>query len=195
MDYEDYVTIKGEDLLKIKNEDNRQSFYAYIDDLFIPANYFKELHIPKSLVQPKVKMTQAEKDEFDKLKDEMNLDRHDLDDLLTRIKDSEDFPFLYHRLYVADGDGVESQLEFARAWADPSLIDVIPEKKYWVKCYPTDDCYFYKYDGKILAGVPRVHLERFHFTAKEITDYHLDGNTFEKVEVEECESEGKEKVF
>src|SRR5699024_5060145 len=65
---EDYVTIKGEDSLKIKNEDNRQSFYAYIDDLFIPANYFKELHIPKSLLYPKVKFTEEEKREFDDIK-------------------------------------------------------------------------------------------------------------------------------
>jgi len=147
----------------------------------------KFVTLPTSKLYPKVPMTEAEKKEFDKLKDEMSLGRHDLDDLLTRIKDSEDFPSLYHCLYVADGDGDESQLEFARAWAGPSLIEVIPEDKYWVKCYPTDDCYFYKYEGKILAGVPRVHLERFQFTTDEIVEYHLDGteNIFEKVEVSE----------
>lgn len=43
------------------------------------------------------------------------------------------------------------------------------------------------YEGKILAGVPRVHLERFQFTTDEIVEYHLDGteNIFEKVEVSE----------
>ena len=188
MDYEDYVTIKGEDLLKIKNEDNRQSFYAYIDDLFIPANYFKELQIPKSLVQPKVKMTQAEKDEFDKLKDEISLNRHDLDDLLTRIKDSEDFPFLYHRLYVADGDGVESQLEFARAWANPSLIEVIPEKKWNVKVPPFEKTnkYYYKFGEKLRwAGRFGNDDEDQQFTADELKEYGLDDDMYEKVEVKE----------
>ena len=179
---EDYVTIKGEDLLKIKNEDNRQSFYAYIDDLFIPANYFKELHIPKSLLYPKVKFTEEEKREFDDIKKHVTA----LYNAMVLIFEHRDECInLNNKLFYSAPPKYlnDVQRDFARAWTDPSLIDVIPEKKYWVKCYPTDDCYFYKYDGKILAGMPRVHLERFHFTAKEITDYHLDGNTFEKVEV------------
>lgn len=179
---EDYVTIKGEDSLKIKNEDNRQSFYAYIDDLFIPANYFKELHIPKSLLYPKVKFTEEEKREFDDIKKHVTA----LYNAMVLIFEHRDECInLNNKLFYSAPPKYlnDVQRDFARAWADPSLIDVIPEKKYWVKCYPTDDCYFYKYDGRILAGVPRVHLERFHFTAKEITDYHLDGNMFEKVEV------------
>lgn len=179
---EDYVTIKGKDSLKIKNEDNRQSFYAYIDDLFIPANYFKELHIPKSLLYPKVKFTEEEKREFDDIKKHVTA----LYNAMVLIFEHRDECInLNNKLFYSAPPKYlnDVQRDFARAWTDPSLIDVIPEKKYWVKCYPTDDCYFYKYDGRILAGVPRVHLERFHFTAKEITDYHLDGNTFEKVEV------------
>lgn len=179
---ENYITIKGEDLLKIKNEDNRQSFYAYIDDLFIPANYFKELHIPKSLLYPKVKFTEEEKREFDDIKKHVTA----LYNAMVLIFEHRDECInLNNKLFYSAPPKYlnDVQRDFARAWTDPSLIDVIPEKKYWVKCYPTDDCYFYKYDGKILAGMPRVHLERFHFTAKEITDYHLDGNTFEKVEV------------
>ena len=154
---EDYVTIKGKDLKNIEMFRGDES-KGNLEELWD----VNKVNIPKSLFYPKVPMAEAEKKEFDKLKDEMSLDRHDLDDLLTRIRAS-DYPHLYHRLYVADGDGVKSQLEFACAWADPSLIEVIPEDKYWVKCYPTDDCYFYKYEGKILAGVPRVHLERFQF--------------------------------
>ena len=62
-----YVTIKGEDLLKIKNEDNCQSFCEYDDGRFFTPSLFGGIRIPKPLVQQqKVKMTQAEKDEFDK---------------------------------------------------------------------------------------------------------------------------------
>lgn len=183
---EDYVTIKGNDLFEIKNEAGHTAFTGRTMGTFYSDDYFTKLNIPKSLFYPKVPMAEAEKKEFDELKNELTAHIYDLDDLLTKIRAS-DYPHLYHRLYVADGDGVKSQLEFARAWADPSLIEVIPEDKYWVKCYPTDDCYFYKYEGKILAGVPRVHLERFQFTTDEIVEYHLDGteNIFEKVEVSE----------
>lgn len=198
MENEDCVTIKDEDLEKVRWETNygHASFInhdengeKYVHEQYLPAN----LIIPESLVQQKVKTTKAEKKEFDKLKDEMSLDRHDLDDLLTRIKDSEDFPLLYHRLYVADGDGVESQLEFARAWADPSLIEVIPEKKWNVKVpISCDDAYYNKVinDCKdavmVKNNVDKRSLQinnNFKFTAEEIKYHHLDNDLFEKVEV------------
>ena len=116
----------------------------------------------------------------------MSLGRHDLDDLLTRIKDSEDFPLLYHRLYVADGDGVESQLEFARAWADPSLIEVIPEKKWNVKIPPFSrtNNYYFKV-GKNLESAESEYNgdEDQQFTADELKEYGLDDDMYEKVEV------------
>ncbi len=197
---EDYVTINSEALKQIRWGTNYGKF-GFIDhdedgenhvyEQYLPAN----LEIPKFLVYPKVPMTEAEKKEFDKLKDEMSLDRHDLDDLLTRIKDSEDFPCLYHRLYVADGDGVESQLEFARAWADPSLIEVIPEKKWNVKVpISCDNAYYNKVINDCKDAVMVKHCvdkrslqinNNFKFTAEEIKYYHLDNDLFEKVEVSE----------
>ena len=147
----------------------------------------KFVTLPTSKLYPKVPMTEAEKKEFDKLKDEMSLDRHDLDDLLTRIKDSEDFPLLYHRLYVADGDGVESQLEFARAWADPSLIEVIPEKRWNVKVAPFERTKrYYRKDDKGLLGEGDSYSNQYEFqqfTADELKEYGLDDDLFEKVEV------------
>lgn len=183
MKNEDYVVIRDDDLLKLKDDNNDLIFMTHKDGSFDEVN---GLRVPKSLLYPKVPMTEAEKKEFDKLKDEMSLDRHDLDDLLTRIKDSEDFPLLYHRLYVADGDGVESQLEFARAWADPSLVEVIPEKRWNVKIPPFSrtDRYYYKDGGKLgWADSDDNDEEDQQFTESELKEYGLDDDMYEKVEV------------
>ena len=189
---EDYVTINSHDLEKIKfdrpQEDGNSFVVNKVNPLGDSSKYTREvelpvrLRIPKSLLYPKVRMTEAEKKEFDDVKKHVTA----LYNAMVLIFEHRDECInLNNKLFYSAPPKYlnDVQRDFARAWTDPSLIDVIPEKKYWVKCYPTDDCYFYKYDGRILAGVPRVHLERFHFTAKEITDYHLDGNTFEKVEV------------
>lgn len=148
----------------------------------------KFVTLPTSKLYPKVPMAEAEKKEFDKLKDEMSLDRHDLDDLLTRIKDSEYFPSLYHRLYVADGDGVESQLEFARAWVDPSLIEVISEKRWNVKIPPFSrtNKYYYKYGEELDWSISSHNEdEDQQFTESELKEYGLDDDMYEKVEVKE----------
>lgn len=182
----DYVTIETKDIEKIIDGDDDQVFIDQGDGRFTYAfvnnQELVKLKFPKSLFYPKVCMSVAEKKEFDELKSDWQV----LICAFDAINEI-DYPRWFSRLNDYPDDNDEHQLDFARAWADPSLIEVIPEDKYWVKCYPTDDCYFYKYEGKILAGVPRVHLERFQFTTDEIVEYHLDGteNIFEKVEVSE----------
>ena len=174
---EDYVTISRDNLDHVRFIENNSGFAEHNK-----ISNVRELRIPKSLLYPKVKFTEEEKREFDDIKKHVTA----LYNAMVLIFEHRgECINLNNKLFYSAPPKYlnDVQRDFARAWTDPSLIDVIPEKKYWVKCYPTDDCYFYKYDGKILAGMPRVHLERFHFTAKEITDYHLDGNTFEKVEV------------
>lgn len=190
---EDYVTIQGKDLLTIKDEKDRPVLNEYHnldkgwDGYSLQGiGYIKYLKLPTASVYPKVPMTEAEKAELDKLKNEMSAHIYDLDDLLTRTKDSEDYPLLYHRLYVADGDGVERQLEFARAWADPSLIEVVPEKHWNVKVPPFErtNKYYYK-DGRELRWAGRVgnDEEDQQFTADELKEYGLDDDMYEKVEV------------
>ena len=177
----DYVTISRDNLDHVRFIENNSGFAEHNK-----ISNVRELRIPKSLLYPKVRMTEAEKKEFDDIKKHVTA----LYNAMVLIFEHRDECInLNNKLFYSAPPKYlnDVQRDFARAWADPSLIDVIPEKKYWVKCYPTDDCYFYKYDGRILAGVPRVHLERFQFTTDEIVEYHLDGteNIFEKVEVSE----------
>lgn len=152
MEYEDYVTIKGENLGKAK-----------------------------LLVQQKVKMTQAEKKEFDELKRH----RGTVYGALDMIED--DYPKLYTRLFgnsSHEGDN-KAQLEFARAWTDESLIEVIPEKKWNVKIFNSDDAiYWKKQDGSLtVATIDLTDSDRTQFTAEELKHYGLDKDIFEKIEV------------
>lgn len=175
----DYVTISRDNLDHVRFIENNSGFAEHNK-----ISNVRELRIPKSLLYPKVCMSVAEKKEFDELKNEMTAHIHDLDDLLTKIRAS-DYPHLYHRLYVADGDGVEIQLDFARAWADPELIEVIPEKKWEVKvpCAP-DHYYFKDTDNELIVSYASDGTEsRKQFTSKELKHYGLDNNLFEKVEV------------
>lgn len=184
---EDYITIKGEDLLKIKNEDNRQSFYAYIDDLFIPANYFKELHIPKSLVQPKVKMTQAEKDEFDDIKKHVTA----LYNAMVLIFEHRDECInLNNKLFYSAPPKYlnDVQRDFARAWTDESLIEVIPDKKWNVKVPHIENRFYFKHTDGGLKGSSSAYNDDYNqqFTVEELKYYGLeDESIYKRVEVEE----------
>ena len=184
---EDYVTIKGEDLLKIKNEDNRQSFYAYIDDLFIPANYFKELRIPKSLLYPKVKFTEGEKREFDDIKKHVTA----LYNAMVLIFEHRDecinlnnkFFYSAPPKYLND-----VQRDFARAWTDESLIEVIPDKKWNVKVPHIENRFYFKHTDGGLKGSSSAYNDDYNqqFTVEELKYYGLeDESIYKRVEVEE----------
>lgn len=200
---EDYVTIKSEDLDKIKfnrPQEDGNSFVVNkinvisekpvkcVRDVELPT----DLLIPKSLLYPKVRMSVVEKKEFDELK------RHRVTvyGALDMIED--DYPKLYTRLFgnsSHEGDS-KAQLEFARAWADPSLIEVIPDKKWNVKV-PISHERDYYYKDAAVGGGKTVITNRvgngselwtdydFQFTAGELKHYGLDSDLFEKVEVSE----------
>ncbi|MBN7275086.1 hypothetical protein GNF18_08045 [Ligilactobacillus pobuzihii] len=182
------VTISYFDLEKIKTSSGDAAFERVeMEDestKYGLKHVVDELRIPKSLVQQKVKMTKAEKKEFDELKRH----RGTVYGALDMIED--DYHKLYTRLFgnsSHEGDS-KAQLEFARAWADPSLIEVIPEKKWNVKIPPFErtDRYYYK-DGRKLgwASSDDNDEEDQQFTEYELKKYGLDDDMYEKVEVQE----------
>ena len=174
---EEYVTIKDGDLLEVKDENILMAFYPDHSDYW--HGDFKELLIPKSLLYPKVHMSVAEKKEFDELKKEVD---HASEALSTvRITDFGE-SYLARKIYRKHE---LSELDFARAWADPSLIEVVKEPKFNVKVPNTKDCLYYKINNSVRAGVPQRHPSRFKFTVSELKQYGLDSDMYEKVEVQE----------
>ena len=166
---EDYVTIKGEDLIKIKSSLDLES-------------YIHELNIPKSLLYPKIQFTEAEKKEFDSIDNDETLSNA-LD-----IIELEDYPNLYGRIYYHTVPEYQKfELEFARAWADPSLIEVIPEQKWNVRVPKLKNMFYWKNDDETLDYQDSQYNCYHHqqFTAEELKHYGLDNDLFEKVEVSE----------
>ena len=193
----DYVTIHSEDLEKIKVDYGQMNDVSlinhdldekvYIHERFLPA----DLMVPKSLLYPKIQFTQAEKAEFDSIRDEETL-YNALDAI-----ELQQCPHLYERLYENTSASIpELELEFARAWADPSLIEVLPEKKWHVRAPKVMDTIYIKNDdgslktwkktnAKISDTFPIEEWYKTQFTTEELKHYGLDNDLFEKVEVSE----------
>lgn len=144
-----------------------------------------ELEFPEYLVNGKIKMTQAEKDEFDKLNEEWTT----LSLAISAINDEFlKYPLLHNKLFcrMTFAEENEAQNEFARAWADQDLIMVGPkEKHYTVRVPHTKDIFYYKEnDGNLRCGTEGNDL-CFKFTKEELVEYNLDLPLFKKKEVEE----------
>lgn len=182
---EDYVTINSEALKQIRWGTNYGKF-GFIDhdedgenhvyEQYLPAN----LEIPKFLVYPKVPMTEAEKKEFDLI--------HEEETLYNALDVIEYYPHLYKRIYEHTPASIpEFELEFARAWADESLIEVIPEKKWNVYASKKYNLFWYKDDVKdVLSGVANLSHNKDsdqQFTQAEIEHYGLQD--YERKEVSE----------
>ena len=195
---EDYVTIDSGDFDKIKfdrPQEDGNSFVVkkvnvmgydtgkYVRDVELPT----DLLIPKPLLYPKVRMSVAEKKEFDRLKENALSLRFAFDELKS---EHGNYPKLCERLFnnTLDVEDSKAQNDFARAWADPSLIEVIPEKKWNVKVPPFErtNKYYYKFGEKLRwAGRVGNDDEDQQFTADELKEYRLDDDMYEKVEVKE----------
>lgn len=188
----DYVTIHSEDLEKIKVDYGQMNDVSlinhdvdgkmYIHERFLPA----DLMVPKSLLYPKIQFTEAEKKEFDSIDNDETLSNA-LD-----IIEREDYPNLYGRIYYHTVPEYQKfELEFARAWADPDLIEVLPEKKWNVRVPISNDEEFYKKDSTGKVGTVSfveehsLKLSDMQFTAEELKQYGLNNDLFEKVEVSE----------
>ena len=179
---EDYVTIQGEDLKNIemfRGDESKGNLREFWD--------ISKVNIPKYLLYPKVRMSVAEKKEFDRLKENALSLRFAFDELKS---EHGNYPKLCERLFnnTLDVEDSKAQNDFARAWADPSLIEVIPEKKWNVKIPPFSrtNNYYFKV-GKNLESAASEYNgdEDQQFTADELKEYGLDDDMYEKVEVKE----------
>ena len=180
-----YVTIKENDLGKINDQNGPLFGFDFNTDKYFIDGDLKKIKIPTSLLYRKVKMAKAEKAEFDKLNKEWTT----LYLAISAINDEFlEYPLLNNRLFIrmTSAEENEAQIEFARAWADPSLIEVIPEKKWNVKVPPFERTsrYYYKHGGE-LGGADSFGNddEDQQFTDSELKEYGLDDDMFEKIEV------------
>lgn len=127
---EDCVTIQGKNIEKLRTQAGNSIFYPKGESKYTYSFFedygISEVNIPKSLLYPKVRMSVAEKKEFDEMNKSVGL--FDISETINPT----DFLKWYERLFCST-DCNQAQLEFARAWVDPSLIDVIPDKKWNVK--------------------------------------------------------------
>lgn len=95
----------------------------------------------KEQLQPRVKMTQAEFNEFNKLLSVGVSTIYDVFELISEDRgETDEFENLYDRLFEnSTSEQAVSQLEFARLWADfnglhpEETIEIIPEKKWFVR--------------------------------------------------------------
>lgn len=132
----------------------------------------------------KIKLTPAEKAEFDELRG-YTITLHAALGDIGRIS----FPNLYKKICCGSVEEDKAQIEFACMWADPSTIEVIPEKKWHVRVPAVENpTYYYKTgDGvDVCKPSPTMQdLKTVQFTAEELKHYGLDGDWFEKIEVRE----------
>lgn len=127
---EDYVTIKDEDLNKVQQKVNTGTFISDEDDTSIDTDMVKELIIPKSLLYPKVRMAEADKKEFD-MAAGLNITPIEF---LEEIESScgDEYPCLFNKMFCSqtEKDNSKAQIEFIRAFADPSItIELIKSTK------------------------------------------------------------------
>lgn len=92
---------------------------------------------------PRVKMTQGEVDEFEKLADSGAFTTYEALELVHGDRgELNEYENLYKRLFDADfSEAQENQLEFARAWAycSPEDIEIVPDMKWFVERNDTSD--------------------------------------------------------
>ena len=180
----DYVTISRDNLDHVRFIENNSGFAEHNK-----ISNVRELRIPKSLLYPKVRMSVAEKKEFDRLKENALSLRFAFDELKS---EHGNYPKLCERLFnnTLDVEDSKAQNDFARAWSDESLIEVIPDRKWKVKVPRSDESYYFKdkIDGKaylITVSVEPKNTNGALFTDEELKQFGLDDNFFEKVEVKD----------
>ena len=188
---EDYVTIYGKDAEQIRTTSDGQvpivKYHEPSGRLTPIFDIADGIDIPKSLLYPKVKFTEEEKREFDDIKKHVTA----LYNAMVLIFEHRDECInLNNKLFYSAPPKYlnDVQRDFARAWTDESLIEVIPDKKWNVKVPPFErtNKYYYKFGEKLRwAGRVGNDDEDQQFTADELKEYELDDDMYEKVEVKE----------
>ena len=194
---EDYVTINSHDLEKIKfdrpQEDGNSFVVNKVNPLGDSSKYTREvelpvrLRIPKSLLYPKVRMTEAEKKEFDDVKKHVTA----LYNAMVLIFEHRDECInLNNKLFYSAPPKYlnDVQRDFARAWTDESLIEVIPDKKWNVKVPHIENRFYFKHTDGGLKGASSAYNDDYNqqFTVEELKYYGLeDESIYKRVEVEE----------
>ncbi|HJE96339.1 MAG TPA: hypothetical protein K8V00_01845 [Ligilactobacillus acidipiscis] len=143
----DYVEIKGSDLFDVTADGPgvllsvvKRGGKNYYD---LEANSITKIGIPTRLVYPKVRMSVAEKKEFDELKNYSPL----LSVAITRVDMAGGkYQHLYSKFFNHETtkEDVNAQNDFARAWADESLIEVFEPVKFKVKVPNSHSSYYFK---------------------------------------------------
>lgn len=133
---EDYVTIYGKDAEQIRTTSDGQvpivKYHEPSGRLTPIFDIADGIDIPKSLLYPKVKFTEEEKREFDDIKKHVTA----LYNAMVLIFEHRDECInLNNKLFYSAPPKYlnDVQRDFARAWTDESLIEVIPDKKWNVK--------------------------------------------------------------
>lgn len=162
---EDYVEIEGEDLKKIemfRGNESKGNLREFWD--------VSKVNIPKSLLYPKVPMSVAEKREFDEFVKRCSK-KDDVDDVLSN---TQSYDLLFEKIFNVP-NAFQKQFDFIRAFADPSLIEVVEEPKYNVEVPETGGLLFYVKNGEH-CGVGKKsenNLPDQQFTEKEIEQHSL----------------------
>lgn len=179
------LRISGDDL----DFDVLTLFKRFDDDW--DGNYFdvgKLMATKNKATSKKYKMTKKEHEEFCELCESYQT----LADALSAISEFDQvYPALHKKIYEHTTSSIkEFELGFVRAWAQPSLIEVIPDRKWKVKVPRSDESYYFKdkIDGKAYLTTVSIEPKNTNgalFTDEELKQFGLDDNFFGKVEVSE----------
>lgn len=157
------------------NDINRAKCYSDVLKYHSNKNIKSLVPIPlytAEQLRPRVKMTQAEFDEFHDLFEK----DFDLYSAMTKLADTNLFATLYDRLFTGTNTDKEKQNEFAILWAnyDPEnpeeTIEIIPNMKWFVRSkeVQSEDDYFYLINPGQLFPLFTTNIERaVSFSTKE----------------------------
>ena len=172
----------------VEKNDKEELYYASLTHYQQDENVHSFIEVSDLMEDEKIekiKFTKAMKKEFNELNKDMSLS-----DTLNEIQ--EDCGELNSWIYSHPSASIPYfELKFARAWADPSLIETIPDKKWNVKVPASDYKEYYQKSSTEKIGtisfVEKHTLKQnnMQFTAEELKRYGLDNDIFEKVEVKD----------